>query len=495
MRDRRGGFTQTDPQPVEQPGRVPGKRTLTAQLSAPPSTEGAAKDEVAEAKSDAKAEVKPDAKAEVTDGKGETDGAKKSADKSTDAKAERAKTDAKTDEANKTDEAGSETEGEAKGDDAKAEASTDSPSELAEAEAWLAEAQTAFASMPTPEIHVCGAACAHMQLARMMDAYAGGDEVFVPNKSQIDSAARKFREKQKAKAPAPEAQKQAAPEGGDGGGGGGEGGEHAGGPEGAGPQGAAPEGGGPEGGDGGGPEAAAPEGGEAEMYGFSGTPTASKPSGFPRILGLTNLSTRGFTAPKLEIKTTQASGSWNAEVQQTTSAEGTSTAVAVPAGRYPTRRTLPYDYTNERGRTIRYNFRVTVEVSPEAHAQVVAAEQEHVDDVSEAYNITYKAVADAINGAVGQSFSGASKAAAIKQAKDSVNASLDPKLHNPSSWARMIQRCANMSRTARDPTDWHTFRTEPNGDDDWDFDAKKVTAYVQDNPNIGVHPSSEVIHL
>jgi len=228
-----------------------------------------------------------------------------------------------------------------------------------------------------------------------------------------------------------------------------------------------------------------------DQVGHAGTVTDGKPSGFPGVLGLATWNYGKFTYPKLELESAkQPDKSYNTTIKPTTSKDAATSAVATPVGTYNIgQQTIQNPDTNKN-----VNMKKILDVDAAAAGQIKAAEQEHLDDVTQAYTITLKAAEDAVNANAGP-FNAPKKADAEKAAKDAVKGALDPKLGaNPRTWSSMLQTAANLTRSNRDAKKWHTFNYTAQAND-IDFSAKTVTYHVDNNPNVGSVSSADLIKL
>ncbi|MBA3394866.1 MAG: hypothetical protein H0T89_19625 [Deltaproteobacteria bacterium] len=322
--------------------------------------------------------------------------------------------------------------------------------QLAEVRAGLQEEMTALA-----ETHTCHAGCLHGQLDSMMSAQTSNHSAFRIAPGAIEEAAERERA---GKAPAADATAGTAT------------------PP---PQLA------------GGNEAQSGTG--SDEVGHSGTVTAGKPAKFPKVFGLASWNFGKFTYPDLKIDTAQQPDkSWDATIKTTTSTDAPTSAIATPAGVYPLG-------GNEQVFNPTVNKKVPLKkqlgIRASAAAQIVVAEQEHLDDITQAYNITLKAAEAAVNAQASKAFNAASKKAAQKLATDSVKAALDPKLTaDPKKWRAMLQTCANLTKSGRDASGWHTFDSFADVGD-IDFTAKTITYQVINNPKVGSTPSATLIKL
>jgi hypothetical protein len=215
-----------------------------------------------------------------------------------------------------------------------------------------------------------------------------------------------------------------------------------------------------------------------------------KPRGFPGVLGLATWNYGNFTYPDLKVTTAkQADNTYNATVDATTATDAATSAVATPQGVHVMGGT-----TVDPGGS-RVRLKNMLGVSAAAAGQITAAEQEHLDDVTQAFTITIKAAADVVNGLGGQIFNDAKKADAIKAAKKAVKDGLDPKLgDNPRTWRSMLRTCASLTVSGRDRSRWHTFDSFADASD-IDLAAKTITYQVLPNPNVGTTSSATLIVL
>lgn len=322
--------------------------------------------------------------------------------------------------------------------------------QLAEVRAGLQEEMTALA-----ETHTCHAGCLHGQFDSMMSAQTSSGSPFKIMPGAIEEAAERERA---GKAPAADAKAGADTP----------------------PAGLAAAN-----------EAQAGTG--SDEVGHSGTVTAGKPAQFPTVFGLASWNFGKFTYPDLKIDTAQQPDkSWDATIKTTTSTDAPTSAIATPAGVYPLG---GVDQIFNPTVNKKVPLKKQLGIRAAAAAQIIVAEQEHLDDITQAYTITLKAAEAAVNASASKAFNAASKKAAQKLATDSVKAALDPKLSaDPKKWRTMLQTCANLTKSGRDKSGWHSFDMYADTGD-IDFTAKTITYQVVDNPKVGSTPSATLIKL
>lgn len=342
--------------------------------------------------------------------------------------------------------------------------------ELREAEAWLEDVRMAFQEPISADVHVCYAGCVHGQFEQMMahtSTGSGGDV----DDGALEAAYKKWTAEQALNtAPdphsAPEPSHEPAP---------------------------AP--------------AMEPIGEGDSSVAFSGAVSSSKPGGFPNPMGQAKWDYAGFTYPDLKLKTEKildhgdgdpskpGVAAWNTEVQPTTSADAATSAVATPAGVYAWPAAGTHTLRDEKNRKV--VLKKQIDVSAAAAAQIKDAEQEHLDDVTQAYTITLKSAETAVNAVATTFFTDQDKAKSIKMAKDAVKDALDPKLgSDPKQWRAMLRTCAELTKSGRDASKWHSFDlfADVNAGAA-DFTKKLLTYKVLPNSNVGSTSSATLIKL
>jgi len=225
----------------------------------------------------------------------------------------------------------------------------------------------------------------------------------------------------------------------------------------------------------------------------AGTIDARKPAGFPRDYGKTTWDYGGFGYPELKIEATKQGKMWEAKIQGTSSKDNPNVdGIATPEGVYDLPETEQLPGPDGKKHTLKVRYAVSAANA----AQIRAAEQEHINDVSRAYEITLKAAETAVNAKASVTFTAPTKAAAIAKAKKAVAEALPKKLGaNPKTWKAMLVKCAKMTNQFRDnrPNDTHTFTAEAAANDQ-DFDKKRITYRVKHNTRLG-KPSAAIIKL
>jgi hypothetical protein len=328
--------------------------------------------------------------------------------------------------------------------------------ELAETTAWLAQTRVALAQVAA-EIHVCHAGCVHGQFDRMLQGYATpGLEHLEPG--AMEDAIARWKAKKKGVAPPANDPSAATP-----------------------------------------PDLATPGTPDAgDQTANVGTVSPGKPGSFPGLMGVATWNFAASKMPDLKVNTTQdpTDKSWTAKIATTTSSDATASAIATPAGTYALAGVDLVDVTDDNtGKTTKVAMKKQIVVDAAAAAQIKAAEQEHLDDITRAYTITTKAAEAAVNTQAASSFNDPKKSDAIAAAKKAVADALDPKLTaNPATWIAMLTKTSNLTKSGRDDSKWHTFNYTANGSD-IDLDAKMVTYRVQNNPNVGTTTSAALITL
>lgn len=330
--------------------------------------------------------------------------------------------------------------------------------EINDTMARIAEARTALAQAAS-EIHVCHAGCVHGQFDRMIQGYSTPASPHIEPGAMEDAIARWKAKKKSAVQP--------------------RGGEPASDPQSAPPSGL---------------DSPSPDAQTGEV----GTVSPGKPGTFPSLMGLATWNFAGSKMPDLQIDTTQdpTDKSWTATIKTTSSSDATASAIATPAGTYALAGVELVNVTDDdTGKTTKVAMKKQIVVAAAAAAQIKAAEQEHLDDITQAYTITTKAAETAVNAQAAQTFNDPKKADAIAAAKKAVGDALDAKLTaSPAKWVAMLTKTSNLTKSGRDASGWHTFNYTANGSD-IDLDAKMVTYRVQNNPNVGTTASATLIVL
>jgi hypothetical protein len=215
--------------------------------------------------------------------------------------------------------------------------------------------------------------------------------------------------------------------------------------------------------------------------------TAANPPGFPQQLKLGRATFRVGAPPKLEVSTTKRGTDHVATVKQTTIPALTSSAVAAPAGSY-NRGRQPFRINGKPKQ-----YKITLVISDAIHREIVRGEQEHLDDYQRAWDLSYKRAGNAVNAQAGTEFTGRTKNAAIKAAKDAVKATLPDYLKNPAKWGARMTQLAAMSQKYRDAKNTHTWLPiSPVPDADIDHDAKTATMRYLSNTLLGEASTSVV---
>jgi hypothetical protein len=259
-----------------------------------------------------------------------------------------------------------------------------------------------------------------------------------------------------------------------------------------------------------------------DIMALAGTVVSGFPDGFANgILGLCKWNWDAFTYPELNVTVEEEKGdiipgsgwggdipligdwveemtsdreasTFKAKISPTVAKDMTCDVKATPEGKHKGRGLK--ETITLAGATTPTTFDVELEVTGAYHSKIVAAEQEHVDDLVMAYNLSIKAAADAVNSLVSQSFTGTSKADAEKKAKDAVGAKLNPKLGtDPANWRAVLMQLGNLTITQRDQASTHTFGRVY---DESKADLKnKILPETLNDGSTRQFPSSDIIKL
>jgi hypothetical protein len=251
--------------------------------------------------------------------------------------------------------------------------------------------------------------------------------------------------------------------------------------------------------------------GAAEAFAVSvsdGFPEASEGHpGFPAQLGQTDQES-DWILPKLEIHPEKGDDGYVAKVEPTTSQDGNHTAIAAPAGKhevaeYPLK--VPLLEKLGREKTARM-VKVYAHVEAETlHPKVVQGEQEHLDDLAYAYEISLKRAETVINEAAEQEFTGSSKKKAEKAAENFVLDQLPDAMQDEDDWSDVCLKLGKLSGD-RDEAGWHhiEYASDKNNEehtkrwkwivpDDIDEGEWAVEVPYIDYSDIGSHDSDEVV--
>lgn len=236
---------------------------------------------------------------------------------------------------------------------------------------------------------------------------------------------------------------------------------------------------------------------------FAGTPTAkSAPGGMGDIIqrsgqsslgvsgGLTLIkSAAAFTAPSFVTRNDHRR--IGNRVEHYACVERTSAQDATHESYYP----APGDHLRPGmtqqigGRTYNHHWRI----SPQVSQLIRQGEQEHLDDASRAYELTYKRIENEINALAGQRFGPASTPGqAALLAEQSLSARLPRELGtDPAQWVRVLDRLLTLSRT-RDANGWHGLAIDPPV-----TDGTRIIHPVSTAPatRIGSVPSNQVVNF
>jgi hypothetical protein len=161
-----------------------------------------------------------------------------------------------------------------------------------------------------------------------------------------------------------------------------------------------------------------------------------------------------YVYPELRIDTSRAAdGSGRATVRPTQARDAVHPSFAFGPGGY---RVGPQEVQiGDRARTETFTAALIVDSTISERAR--AAEQEHLDDMVVAYQLSLERAAAAVNAAAGQPFSGPTEADAEAAARTTVASQLPPRLGvTPAAWRDANLALARLSRR-RDEQQTHSF--------------------------------------
>jgi hypothetical protein len=238
---------------------------------------------------------------------------------------------------------------------------------------------------------------------------------------------------------------------------------------------------------------------------LAGAVGVGTPGNFPVALGLTTPNYDGFEVPTLQIQVLEEKkpgagfGSWLldddmhwvARIMPTHARDATHPAIAMAAGTYDMKSSIELE---EKKKKVPY--KEILELTSGMASKVAAAEQEHLDDLKLAYELTLKAGADAINAMGGQEFSAPAQTTAEWAAKDALKAKLHTRLtYMPEIWKSVLIQLISLSKTERDDKQVHTMKPDYTTAK-FDFKAKTVTYQVTDGESkIGSISPASIIKL
>jgi hypothetical protein len=143
-----------------------------------------------------------------------------------------------------------------------------------------------------------------------------------------------------------------------------------------------------------------------------------------------------------------------AEVQLTTAADATHDSYYPGPGDHE----QPGRTHTEGGRTFQHYWRISRQIS----GLIRRGEQEHLDDALRAYDLTYKRIADEINGMAGQRFGPAQTPGEADQLAEAELAHRLPSQlgTKPANWVRMLDTLLDATQV-RDRNGWHALDIGP----------------------------------
>jgi hypothetical protein len=165
-----------------------------------------------------------------------------------------------------------------------------------------------------------------------------------------------------------------------------------------------------------------------------------------------------FTAPRFvtanQVQRTGSRVEHYAVIQHTSANDATHESFYPAAGDHE----RPGMTQQINGKSYQHYWRISQQVS----SLIRQGEQEHLDDALRAYELTYKLIADAINGMAGQRF-GPSRTPS--EAERLAEAALARKLPSqlgtdPGKWVQVLDRLLGQTMT-RDTQGWHALSIDP----------------------------------
>lgn len=136
-----------------------------------------------------------------------------------------------------------------------------------------------------------------------------------------------------------------------------------------------------------------------------------------------------------------------------------------------------------------------VKISPQMSALIRKGEQEHLDDALRAYELTYKAVADAINSLAGVRFGPApNPGAAFKLVEDAVAKKLPQAFKGDWRDCRKEYDRLLPATESRDKKGWHSIMAGP---ETTIHSKRKIVSEILKTPTtkIGLVPSTKLVNL
>jgi hypothetical protein len=234
----------------------------------------------------------------------------------------------------------------------------------------------------------------------------------------------------------------------------------------------------------------------AEVAAHAGVVVPAKPAGFPGTLGLTTWNYGTWTYPDLKVDVAErAKGKakeWVGKIQATTVKDATHSAVAAPTGKHK------YDTVSVPVAGKATNFDVYLDITAAYYGKIRDAEQEHLNDLLHAYNLSIKAAGDAVNSLTAAEYIGTSNADAETKAKAAVAGKLHASLgSDPANWRTQLRTLATMTISGRDNLGWHTFGLDTAAAKlVVDVKAKTITHGLNDGTtSINAAPSATVVHF
>ena len=142
-----------------------------------------------------------------------------------------------------------------------------------------------------------------------------------------------------------------------------------------------------------------------------------------------------------------------AKIKATTSGDATHPCVASPAGNHNIGTVNVPD-----GSGGNVPFDIIFQINAAFANQIRDAEQEHLDDLLLAYQLSLEAAATAVNALAGTTYTGATDADARAAGRTAVAGRLHAKLTgNPATWRTVVMSLGQLSGSQRDALGYHSF--------------------------------------
>ena len=196
-----------------------------------------------------------------------------------------------------------------------------------------------------------------------------------------------------------------------------------------------------------------------------------------------------YVYPDLSLTVSRVGREWVARVGATRSVDAIHPSIALPVGRHLAGR----DAIKDASGVVRHYDRF-FDISPRIANLIRAAEQEHLDDLELAYQLSLEAAATAVNAAARRTFRAPTGELAARFARAAVARQLHRRLGDtPAQWRAAVKDLGNLTGE-RDRLNWHEFRTRSNGPDYIDHAARRtIYVVVVGDGVVGMIPSRALI--